>query len=121
MNAKRWSFKAGAASVDEPYVISGSRESPVMPYVFGFRSRMYTGKQSGQSGQTALTSSSHRWGGKDLTRKYAETYSKVGAHRVDEGWLRVTCAFMSSGEKAVDEFRASDWCVYFNFNSRTGD
>jgi hypothetical protein len=33
----------------------------------------------------------------------------------------VTCAFMSSGEKAVDEFRASDWCVYFNFNSRTGD
>jgi hypothetical protein len=62
---------------------------------------MYMGKQFGQSGQTALTSS-HRWGGKDLTRKYAETYSKVG-------------------EKAVDEFRASDWCVYFNFNSRTGD
>jgi hypothetical protein len=45
VNAKRWSFKAGAASVDEPYVISGSRESPVMPYVFGFRSRMYLDKQ----------------------------------------------------------------------------
>ena len=55
-----------------------------------------------------VESGTYRWGAKDLTRKYAETFSRVGPHRVDESWLRSTTSMMAAGDRAVDEFRASD-------------
>ena len=108
---ERWSFRCGRASVDDPGVVAASRDSPVMPYVFGFRSRLVA--SSAEFGSSAdrrplLESGTYRWGAKDLTRKYAETFSRVGPHRVDESWLRSTTSMMAKNDRAVDEFRASD-------------
>jgi len=107
---ERWSFRSGRASVDDPGVVAASRDSPVMPYVFGFRSRLvaFGSAEFGSSADRRAVESGYRWGAKDLTRKYAETFSKVGPHRVDESWLRSTTSTMAAGDRAVDEFRAAD-------------
>ena len=105
-NERRRSFGSGRASVDDPGVVAASRDSPLMPYVFGFRSRLVA--SFGSSADRRLVESGYRWGAKDLTRKYAETFSRVGPHRVDESWLRSTTTRLAAGDRDVDEFRAAD-------------
>ena len=92
--------------MDDLGVVAASRDSPVMPYVFGFRSRLVA--SFGSSADRRLVESGYRWGAKDLTRKYAETFSRVGPHRVDESWLRSTTTRLAAGDRDVDEFRAAD-------------
>lgn len=87
--SERWSFTAGAASVDTPADVASSRRTQrPMPYVVAFRGAPH-GKEGG--------------GAKDLTRKYAAVFSRTLPHRTDVGWWSATLAPLAGIERSADD------------------
>ena len=109
----RWSFATGAASVDDFGAAAAGRSSRrPAPYVVAFRplpnvagsnptSDAFDAKPS-LSSRLSRLGSSPAWGAKDVTRKYAETFSRVPPHRAEPEWWSRALAAAEARERASD-------------------
>ena len=96
---ERWSFAAGAASVDDPGEIAasakmGGANAKPPPYVVAFRGASEDafsraeGRGRGENAAAAFYSALRRTRtARDVTRKYAASYSKALARRAPASWV----------------------------------
>ena len=111
----RWSFATGAASVDDFGAAAAGRSSRrPAPYVVAFRplpnvagsnptSDAFDAKtKTSLSSRLSRVGSSPAWGAKDVTRKYAETFSRVPPHRAEPEWWSRATAAAEARERASD-------------------
>ena len=89
----RWSFRAGGALVDDARALSLSLGAS--PYVFAFGAPESYGLAPGRVVAT------------DVTRKYAEAFSRCAEKRVDPAWVAETTRKMAPRECAVRPSRPS--------------
>ena len=90
-HAPRWSFKAGGALVDDARALRGAS-----PYVYAFQSLFFDDVERNETRTAFTTRRDKKVVATDVTRKYAEAFSRCAEKRVDAEWVAETTRLVSS-------------------------